>query len=66
MSLYPDVLPSNTDPALSLTIYNSSAGSYGLHVGLAWFIPGMALAVGYFVYTYRSFAGKLRLEDEGY
>ena len=39
--LYPYVLPSSTDPALSLTIYNTAAARYGLEVGLIWFIPGM-------------------------
>ena len=58
--VYPDVLPSNGDPNLSLTIYNSAAQPYGLSVGLMWFIPGIALATGYFVYTYRSFSGKVR------
>src|SRR5579872_3435934 len=57
--LYPYVLPSDSDPALSMTIYNTAAAPYGLRVGLAWFIPGMLLTTGYFVYTYRSFAGKV-------
>ena len=39
--LFPYVLPSNTDPHLSLTIYNTAPGEYGLRVGLAWWIPGM-------------------------
>ncbi len=64
--LYPYVLPSNVDPALGLTVYNAAAAPYGLKVGLAWFIPGMLLATGYFVYTYRSFAGKVVLDEEGY
>ena len=57
--LYPYVLPSSTDPALSLTIYNTAAARYGLEVGLFWFIPGMLLTSAYFIYTYRSFAGKV-------
>jgi cytochrome d ubiquinol oxidase subunit II len=57
--LYPYVLPSSTDPALSLTIQNTAAARYGLEVGLMWFIPGMVLTMAYFVYTYRSFAGKV-------
>jgi cytochrome d ubiquinol oxidase subunit II len=64
--LYPYVLPSNTDPRLGLTVYNAAAAPYGLKVGLAWFIPGMLLTTGYFVYTYRSFAGKVVVEEEGY
>jgi cytochrome d ubiquinol oxidase subunit II len=57
--LYPYVLPSNGDPAFSLTIANSAAAPYGLRVGLYWFIPGILLTTGYFVYTYRSFRGKV-------
>jgi cytochrome d ubiquinol oxidase subunit II len=62
--LYPCVLPSNGDPARSLTIANASAAPYGLRIGLAWFIPGMLLTTAYFIYAYRSFAGKVRLEDQ--
>jgi cytochrome d ubiquinol oxidase subunit II len=64
--LYPYVLPSNLDAGLGLTVYNAAAASYGLKVGLMWFIPGMLLATGYFVYVYRSFAGKVSLEEEGH
>jgi cytochrome d ubiquinol oxidase subunit II len=52
---------------LSLTIYNSKAGDYGLAVGLVWWSIGIALALGYFVYLYRSFRGKVALdESDGY
>lgn len=64
--LFPYVLPSNLDPRLGLTVYNAAAAPYGLKVGLVWFIPGMLLATGYFIYTYRSFAGKVSLENEGH
>jgi cytochrome d ubiquinol oxidase subunit II len=64
--LYPYVLPSSVDPRLGLTVHNAAAAPYGLKVGLAWFIPGMLLATCYFVYTYRSFAGKVSLQDEGH
>jgi cytochrome d ubiquinol oxidase subunit II len=62
--LYPCVLPSNDDPAHSLTIANASAAPYGLHIGLVWFIPGMILAASYFAYAYRSFAGKVHLDNQ--
>ncbi|MCL5746541.1 MAG: cytochrome d ubiquinol oxidase subunit II [Acidobacteria bacterium] len=64
--VFPYVLPSNTDPKLGLTIYNTATGQYGLVVGLMWWIPGMILALGYFVFAYRRFAGKVQLETEGY
>ncbi len=64
--LYPYVLPSSSDPNLSLTIYNTAAGAYGLRVALFWWIPGMALVVFYTALVYRRWAGKVRLEEEGY
>ncbi len=57
--IFPNVLPSNTTPDLSLTIYNAAAAEHGLVIGLWWFIPGMALATAYVVFTYRHFAGKI-------
>jgi cytochrome d ubiquinol oxidase subunit II len=62
--IYPYVLPSNSDPALALTISNASAPNYGLTIGLRWWIPGMLLAAGYFSYVFRHFAGKVSV-DEG-
>jgi cytochrome bd ubiquinol oxidase subunit II len=57
--VFPNVLPSNTTPDLSLTIYNAAAAEHGLMIGLWWFIPGIALATAYAVLTYRHFAGKI-------
>jgi cytochrome d ubiquinol oxidase subunit II len=65
-ALYPVVLPASTDPALNLTIYNSAAAAHGLLVGLTWWIPGMIIALGYFVFVYRVFRGKVQLEGGGY
>jgi cytochrome bd ubiquinol oxidase subunit II len=64
--VFPYVLPSNTDPLLGLTIYNTATGQYGLAVGLGWFVPGMLLATGYTVFVYRHFAGKVKPDVEGY
>ena len=65
-ALYPVVLPASTDPALTLTIYNTAAGQHGLSVGSVWWVLGMILAVGYFTFLFRMFKGKVRLEGEGY
>ncbi|HVI11104.1 MAG TPA: cytochrome d ubiquinol oxidase subunit II, partial [Candidatus Binatia bacterium] len=64
--LYPMVLPASTNPAYSLTIYNTAAGHHGLVVGVTWWILGMVLAAGYFTFLFRMFKGKVRLEGEGY
>jgi cytochrome bd ubiquinol oxidase subunit II len=67
-TLYPNLLTSSIDPSASLTVNNSAAQPYGLGVGLTWWIVGMVLVSGYFVYIYRSFRGKVTLpaEDAGY
>jgi len=64
-ALYPVVLPAR-DHQYDLTIYNSSAGAYGLHVGLVWWVLGAALAIAYFVFIYRMFGGKVQLEEGHY
>jgi len=56
---YPYLLPSISDANDGLTIYNASASSYGLGIGLLWFIPGMVLVGSYFTFAYRYAAGKL-------
>ncbi len=64
-SLYPTLLHASTDPAFSLSIERTAAQHYGLTVGLVWWILGMTLATGYFVYLYRSFKGKASVPTDG-
>jgi cytochrome d ubiquinol oxidase subunit II len=64
-ALYPVVLPARKRE-FSLTIENTAAGAHGLSVGLYWWTFGMILSVGYFVFIYRMFRGKVRLDGEGY
>jgi cytochrome d ubiquinol oxidase subunit II len=64
--VFPYVLPSNTDPSLSLTVYNASAAEYGLKVGLAWWVPGILLAIGYHVFIYTHFKGKVSPDATGH
>jgi len=63
--VYPMVLPAR-DPAYSLTVRGAQAGEYGLKVGLIWWTIGMILAAGYFIYVYRSFAGKVSVDKDGH
>jgi cytochrome d ubiquinol oxidase subunit II len=58
-AFYPNLLVSTTDPALNITIHNAAAGSYALSMGLVVWLFGMALAVGYFIFMYRMFRGKV-------
>ena len=65
-AMYPYLLPASTNPAYSLTIYNAKTGAYSLSVGLIWWIFGVLLAIAYFTFLYRSFRGKVQLDQEGY
>lgn len=60
--LYPNVLPA-LDPANSLTVSNAKAGAYGLSVGLIWWSIGIVIAIGYFVFLFRTFKGKVAVEE---
>ncbi len=61
--VYPMVLPAR-NPAYSLTVTNAKAGAYGLKIGLVWWVIGMILAAGYFIYVYRTFAGKVSTDTD--
>jgi len=62
--LFPNVLPSSIDPQYNLTVYNTAARDYGLSVGLVWWVVGIVLTAGYFVFIYRSFRGKVSARQE--
>ena len=61
-AVYPNLLLASTDPSLNITIYNAHAGEHSLAIGLIWWSFGMAVAVGYFVFVYRMFGGKVAAE----
>lgn len=63
--MYPYVLV-GIEPAQSMTISQAATTHYGLTVGLAWWIPGMLLVIGYFIYLYRNFWGKVDVERDGH
>jgi len=56
---YPNLLISTVDPSLSITVYNAHSGLHSLSIGLIWWGLGMALAIGYFIFVYRMFKGKV-------
>lgn len=64
--LFPNVLPASTNPQYNLTVYNTAAPSYGLSVGIVWWVIGIVLALAYFTYLFYSFRGKVKLHAHGY
>ena len=62
--IFPMLLP-GVNRTYSLTIQNASASQYGQTVGLIWWIIGIILAAIYFIFTYRTFWGKVHVGDAG-
>jgi cytochrome bd ubiquinol oxidase subunit II len=65
-AVFPVLLRSTTDPALSITVYGAHSGDYALRVGLIWWSIGIAIASGYFVFVYRMFCGKATAGSGGH
>jgi cytochrome d ubiquinol oxidase subunit II len=59
--LYPTLLPATTGADRDITLERAISGPHTLAVGLAWWGFGMALAVGYVVFVYGKFRGKVVL-----
>ena len=64
--VFPYVLPSNSSAFTGLTIHNAATSEYGMQVAIYWFVPGMLIALAYFWHLYRTFGGKVVLDDAGY
>jgi cytochrome d ubiquinol oxidase subunit II len=64
-ALYPIILPASTGEQFNLTIANSVTSAYAMKVALVWWTFGIIIALGYFVYLYRMFKGKVSLTGSG-
>jgi cytochrome d ubiquinol oxidase subunit II len=61
--MHPYILVSTTDLTFSLTVYNAATNSYGLTVGIAWFVVGALLILACQIYLYSRFLGKTQSDD---
>jgi len=62
IAIYPYVLPAR-DPAFGLTVHAAATAQYSLVIGLYWWIPGILLACGYFVYLHSTMPAKFSVHD---
>ncbi len=60
-SVFPHFVRAANDPRLSLTAYNSSSSELTLQAMLAIACLGMPVVVGYTIWVYRKFRGKVRV-----
>jgi cytochrome d ubiquinol oxidase subunit II len=57
--VYPTLLPASTGADRDITLARALSGPHTLSVGLAWWLFGMTLAIGYVVFVYSRFSGKV-------
>ena len=65
-SLFPRLVPSLTDLTNSLTIYNASSTERTLFTMLIIALIGMPLVIGYTIFIYRAFKGKVQIGEHSY
>ena len=58
-ALFPVLIASTIDPRFDIDAWSAASGDTALGIGLAWWLPAMALAVAYFVHLFRSMRGKV-------
>jgi cytochrome d ubiquinol oxidase subunit II len=63
--LYPTLLPSTTGADRDITLTGAISGPHTLAVGLVWWGIGMVLALGYIIFVYSKFRGKVDLHADG-
>lgn len=64
--LYPVLLPSTIDPIYSVTIYNAASSQKSLGIMLTMVVIGAPILVGYLLFLYKTFNGKVMLDDTSY
>ena len=64
--LYPVLLPSTIDPTHSVTIYNAASSQKSLGIMLTMVVIGAPILMGYLVFLYKTFNGKVKLDDTSY
>ncbi|MGB2765379.1 MAG: cytochrome d ubiquinol oxidase subunit II [Candidatus Aminicenantes bacterium] len=62
---FPNLVKASNDTTLSITIYNASSSELTLRVMLIIALIGMPFVIGYTIFLYKVFKGKVRME-EGY
>ncbi|WP_243471774.1 cytochrome d ubiquinol oxidase subunit II [Winogradskyella sp. MH6] len=64
--LYPVLLPSTISPEYSVTIYNAASSQKSLGIMLTIVLIGAPLLAFYFLFLYKTFHGKVKLDDTSY
>ena len=63
-SVFPIMLHSTLAPENSLSAYQQAAGSHGLAIALVWWPVALVFSIGYFLFIYRHYAGKVKPAED--
>jgi len=66
LHLYPTLLISTINPEYSVTIYNAASSQKSLGIMLTIVAIGAPLLGAYFFFLYKTFNGKVKLDDTSY
>ena len=63
---FPNLIRASNGTDLSITVFNASSSQLTLTVMLIIALIGMPLVIGYTIYSYKVFRGKIKLDESGY
>lgn len=66
LELYPQLLVSTIDDAYSISIYDAASSDKSLKIMLTIAVIGTPLVLGYTYFVYKTFAGKVTLDEHSY
>ena len=66
IELYPNLLLSTVDPKYNIDIYNAASSTKALRIMLTIVAIGAPLVLGYTIFVYRTFRGKVKLDEMSY
>jgi len=66
IELYPTLLISTVDPQYNIDIYNAASSTKSLQIMLTIVAIGAPLVLGYTIFVYRTFRGKVKLDETSY
>ena len=66
VELYPVLLRSTVHPDYHITIYNAAASVKSLKIMMTIVAIGAPLVLGYTLFVYRTFRGKVTLDETSY
>jgi cytochrome d ubiquinol oxidase subunit II len=61
---FPIMLHSTLDPQYSLSAYQNAAAGHGLAIALVWWPVAMLMSIGYFIFIFRYYSGKVKAAED--